>query len=399
MNAPPRWVLPAIVLGQVLATSTWFAPNAVIAELQTLWGIEGGVGLVTTAVQLGFILGTLGYAVLGLADRFHAGNVFLISALVGAGANALAVAAPGSLSLVLATRFVTGFCLAGVYPVGMRIAAGWYGGGLGRALGFLLGALVLGTASPHLLNAVGQQWDWRWVIAGSSLAAACGGLVVWRVPEGPHLTRGGPVRFSGVLGAFRRPAFRAAVLGYFGHMWELYALWAFMPLWLLARGFDATTAALLSFVLIGTGALGCALGGLLAGRIGSGAVALGNLGISGLCCLISPLAFLAPDAVFLAFIVIWGFAAAGDSPQFSALNAASAPPAVVGSALTLTNSLGFAVSIVSLFLLEWLQFLLPAQWLLLPLIAGPVLGLWYGRGLANRSYVQTGSAGADYGKP
>jgi MFS family permease len=380
MNQPPKWLLPAIVLGQVLATSTWFAPNAVIVELQGLWAIEGGVGLVTTAVQLGFIAGTLGYAALGLADRFHAGNVFLVSALIAAFANVLALAGPASLWMVLTTRFVTGFCLAGVYPVGMRIAAGWYGSGLGRALGFLVGALVLGTASPHLLNAVGGQWDWRWVIAGSSLAAACGGLLVWRVPEGPHLTRGAPVRFSGVLGAFRRPAFRAAVLGYFGHMWELYALWAFIPVWLLARGFGETPTASLSFVLIATGAVGCALGGLLAGRLGSGAVALTNLGISGACCLLSPLMFFAPAPLFVAFIIVWGFAAAGDSPQFSALNAASAPRAVVGSALTLTNSLGFAISIVSLFLLEWLQFLVPAQWLLLPLALGPALGLWYGRG-------------------
>ncbi|KPV40668.1 hypothetical protein AN478_05780 [Thiohalorhabdus denitrificans] len=378
-EAVPRWILPAIVLGQVLATSVWFAANAVIPELQARWGLAGGEGLVTAAVQLGFISGTLVFALLGVADRLHPGRVFLGSALIAAAANLAVAAVPGSLEAVLAVRFLTGFFLAGVYPVGMKIAAGWYRGGLGLALGFLVGALVLGTASAHLVGALGAAWDWRLVLGTSSLAAVLGGLLVGRVPEGPYLARGGPVRFGGVLGAFRRPRFRAAVLGYFGHMWELYAFWAFVPVWLLARGFPVDETALLTFGVIAAGALGCAGGGLLARRLGSGPVALGQLAVSGLCCLASPLAFAAPEGLLVPFLLVWGVTVAGDSPQFSALNARHAPRALVGSALTLANSIGFAVTVASLALLAAVRYALPPAYLLLPLAAGPLFGLWFGR--------------------
>jgi MFS family permease len=380
-EAPPA-ALAAIVLGQVLATSVWFAPNAVIGALQSRWSVAGGAGLVTTAVQLGFIAGTLTYAVLGLADRFHPSRVFLLSAGLAAVANLAVVAFPGDLGGVLAARFVVGFFLAGVYPVGMKIAAGWYVGGLGRALGFLVGALVLGTASPHLVSGLGADWDWRWVLAASSLAAIAGGLLVAAVPEGPHLQRGAPVRFGGVLGAFRRPGFRAAALGYFGHMWELYAFWAFVPMWLAAYGLADSAGSLVSFAVIAAGAVGCVGGGFLVRRLGGGRVALGQLGVSGACCLVSPLAFHAPLALLLPFLLLWGITVAGDSPQFSALNARNAPHEVVGSALTLTNAVGFAVTIASLSLLDALHGSVAPAFLLLPLALGPGLGLWYGRRLA-----------------
>ena len=379
-EAPPA-ALAAIVLGQVLATSVWFAPNAVIGALQSRWSVAGGAGLVTTAVQLGFIAGTLTYAVLGLADRFHPSRVFVLSAGLAAVANLAVVAFPGDLGGVLAARFVVGFFLAGVYPVGMKIAAGWYVGGLGRALGFLVGALVLGTASPHLVSGLGADWDWRWVLAVSSLAAIAGGLLVAAVPEGPHLKRGAPVRFGGVLGAFRRPGFRAAALGYFGHMWELYAFWAFVPVWLAAYGLADSARSLVSFAVIAAGAVGCVGGGLLVRRLGGGRVALGQLGVSGACCLVSPLAFHAPLVLVLPFLLLWGITVAGDSPQFSALNARNAPREVVGSALTLTNAIGFAVTIASLSLLDALHGSVAPAFLLLPLALGPGLGLWYGRRL------------------
>ena len=380
--APPPWILAAIVLGQVLATSVWFAPNAVMGALQARWPVAGGEGLVTTAVQLGFITGTLAFAVLGLADRFHPGRVFRASALVAAAANLAVVAFPGEFAAVLGARFVVGFFLAGVYPVGMKIAAGWYAGGLGRALGLLVGALVLGTASPHLVRGLGADWSWPWVLAVSSLAAGAGGLLVGRVPEGPYLKGGGPVRFGGVLAAFRRPRFRAAVLGYFGHMWELYAFWAFVPVWLAAWGLAGSALSLTSFAVIAAGAVGCAGGGLLVRRLGGGPVALGQLAVSGACCLASPLVFAGPGWVLAPFLLVWGITVAGDSPQFSALNARNAPREVVGSALTLTNAIGFAVTIASLTLLDALQWVFPPAWLLLPLALGPAFGLWFGRRLA-----------------
>ncbi|HKK13173.1 MAG TPA: MFS transporter [Gammaproteobacteria bacterium] len=381
---PPPGILASIVLGQVLATSVWFAPNAVMGALQVRWPVAGGEGLVTTAVQLGFISGTLAFAVLGVADRFHPGRVFRLSALIAAAANLAVAAFPGNFVAVLAARFVVGVFLAGVYPVGMKIAAGWYAGGLGRALGLLVGALVLGTASPHLVSGLGAEWPWRWVLAVSSLAAVAGGLLVGRVPEGPYLKRGGPVRFGGVLAAFRRPRFRAAALGYFGHMWELYAFWAFVPVWLAAWGLAGPAVSLASFAVIAAGALGCAGGGLLVRRLGGGPVALGQLTVSGLCCLASPLVFAGPGWLVLPFLLLWGLTVAGDSPQFSALNAQNAPREVVGSALTLTNAIGFAVTIASLTLLDALQGTVPAAFLLLPLGLGPVFGLWFGRCLAVR---------------
>ena len=378
------WILPAVVVGQLLATSTWFAVNAVIGSLQALWGMDGGEGMVTTAVQIGFIAGTLVFAVGGIADRFHASNVFLFSAATGAAANAAVLIFPSHFALVLAARFVVGFSLAGVYPVGMKIAAGWYGGGLGWALGLIVGALVLGTASPHLLSAVGASWDWRVVIAGTSLAALAGGILVRLVPEGPNLARGAPVRFSGVLAAFREHCFRASTIGYFGHMWELYAFWAFVPVWLGAHGMTGGTLSVSAFMVIAVGFLGCAGGGLLVRRLGGGRVALGQLGISLGCCLVSPLLLHTPTPVFLAFLLVWGIAVVGDSPQFSALTAYFAPRALVGSALTLVNSIGFAITVASLSLLEWLQGVVDPAWLLFPLALGPLIGLLAGRPLLGR---------------
>lgn len=375
----PAWILPAIVVAQLLATSLWFATNAIIGELQQLWGLPGGEGVVTTAVQLGFIGGTLVYAFFALADRYPPGAVFLISALLGATANAAVLLAPERFGLVLALRFVVGFCLAGVYPVGMKMAAAWYRGGLGRALGLLVGALVLGTAAPHLLREFGASWDWRAVLLGTSAAAVLAGALAWAVPEGPYLKRGGRLRFRDVLAAFRVARFRAAAGGYFGHMWEVYAFWAFVPVWIAAYGQLPGSISGWSFAAIGIGALGCAGGGFLAHRLGSGRIALGQLGVSGLCCLISPLLFFAPPALFALFLLVWGVAVAGDSPQFSALNAQNAPPQVVGAALTLTNCFGFAISIGSLALLEWVQLNLPPEFLLLPLTVGPVAGLAAGR--------------------
>jgi len=383
-DQPPRRVLLSIVIGELLATSVWFAPNAVIGALQPYWGIDGGEGIVTTAVQLGFIIGTLSFAVFGVADRFHASRVFLVCALISAATNLAVIVAPGWFAGVLFMRFVTGVSLAGVYPVGMKIASGWYRGGLGKALGLLVGALVLGTASPHLLEALGQDWQWQFVLVGSSLAAGAGGLLVGSVPEGPFARSNAPVRFRGVLRAFRVPRFRAAVFGYFGHMWELFTLWAFAPVWIASYGLSGSALSLTSFAVIGMGALGCAGGGYLVESLGSGRVALGALAVSGLCCLVSPLLFTAPLWLALAFLLIWGLAAAADSPQFSALNAEYAPPELIGSALTLANCVGFAISIGSLNLLEWLQHEVPAGWLFPVLAIGPAAGLWAGRALLPR---------------
>ncbi len=377
-SAPPRprRILPAIVASQFAGASVWFAGNAVLGDLQRQWGFaDSAIGYLTSAVQLGFILGTLVFAFLAVSDRYSPRKVFLSCSLLAALASLALLAADGNLGLVLASRFFTGFFLAGIYPVGMKIASGWFQRDLGNALGFLVGALVLGTAFPHLLKALGQAWPWQMVIVGVSGTAALGGAVMFLlVPDGPHLAKAAPFDPRALMVIFRTPGFRSSVFGYFGHMWELYALWAFIPVALAARG-AGLDVPLWSFIAIAAGFLGCAGGGLLSLRAGSARVAFAQLAASGACCLASPFLFTAPAPVFLAFLVFWGIVVVGDSPQFSALNAAHAPRELVGSALTIGNCIGFAITIVSIQLLAWVATWLPVQYLFLLLAPGPVVGL------------------------
>ncbi len=376
MDQRPARILPVIVASQFAGTSLWFAGNAVLADLQRLWGLApDALGYVTSAVQLGFICGTLVFAFLTIADRYSPRLVFLLCSLAGAASNLGVLAADGGLTPLLACRFATGFFLAGIYPVGMKIAAGWYKTGLGNALGFLVGALVLGTAFPHLLKALGQSWPWQHVLIGVSLiAAAGGGLMYLLVPDGPNLAKSPKFDPRALAAVFAVRNFRASAFGYFGHMWELYAFWVFVPVALSARApqFDVS---LWSFIVIAVGALGCVGGGLISLRSGSARVAWIQLSTSGLCCLISPLMLLAPPVAVISFLVIWGVAVVGDSPQFSALNAANAPRASVGSALTIANCIGFAITIGSIELLNAASHTLPVEYLFLLLAPGPGLGL------------------------
>jgi len=385
VRSRPARILPTIVTAQFAGASIWFAANAVLPELQRVWGFsQEAVGHVTSAVQLGFISGTLVFAFLAIADRYSPRLVYLACALAGACANLLALAADGNLAFLLATRFATGFFLAGIYPVGMKIASGWFQKDLGHALGLLVGALVLGTAFPHLLRALGQTWPWQATLIGVSAAAALGGVLMYvLVPDGPHLTRGAQFRPAALAALLHSRDFRASAGGYFGHMWELYAFWAFVPVALAAHG-GVQNVAGWSFAVIATGFAGCALGGLVSLRLGSVRVAMTLLAISGACCLVSPLFFFAPAPVFLGFLVLWGFAVVGDSPQFSALNAANAPPALVGSALTIVNCIGFAITIPSIQLLNAGTAWVPVQYVFLLLLPGPLLGLAAMRTLLRR---------------
>ncbi|WP_242521627.1 nitrate/nitrite transporter [Motiliproteus sp. SC1-56] len=373
-------ILPGLVVAQLLATSLWFAANAVLPSLEPLLERQGAVADITTAVQLGFITGTFVFAACALADRFSPSRVFLICALLAALCNASLIALAQHYAGVLGARFLVGFFLAGIYPVGMKIALSWYPEGLGRALGFLVGALVLGTASPHLIRTLGHSLPWEEVILTTSLAAALGGFWLWYgVGDGPHRGPAGELHPRALLAAFRHPPFRASAMGYFGHMWELYAFWAYLPLWLAAHqrwhGEPTFSVSLWSFLVIAAGALGCAGGGLLSRRLGSARVAATQLGISGACCLLSPLVFLLPTGAFLAVMLVWGVTVAGDSPQFSTLNATHAPPQLAGSALTLANCLGFSLSALSLQALDAAAGTLPVGWLYALLIPGPLLGL------------------------
>ena len=376
----PGWILPTIIFSQFAGTSLWFAGNAVLADLQHQWGLPAGaLGYMTSAVQFGFIAGTLAFAALAISDRFSPRLVFFACSLLGALANLGVYIADGYTAL-LALRFLTGFFLAGIYPVGMKIATGWYRSDLGNALGFLVGALVLGTAFPHLIKGLGQTLPWETVLLAVSVLAACGGgLMLLLVPDGPHLAQGAKFDPKALVVVFRSRSFRASAFGYFGHMWELYAFWAFVPFILAAHlahhGSSGINVSVWAFVIIAAGSVGCAGGGLISLRAGSAPVAFAQLAASGLCCALSPLFFYAPTPVFLAFLVWWGIVVVGDSPQVSALNARNAPREWVGSALTVGNCIGFAITIVSIQLLNYCAGFLAAPYLLLLLTPGPILGL------------------------
>lgn len=393
MPSVPRRILPVIVLSQFAGTSLWFAVNAVLPDLQLQWGLPAtAVATVTSAVQLGFVAGTLVFALLMLADRFAPTRVFLACSLLGAACNAAIAFLDGQFAWLVALRFAVGFLLAGIYPVGMKIAASWYRQGLGAALGILIAALVVGTALPYGLRALagdgawaaqaGAIAPWRLVVLAVSVLAAAGGFATaWLVPPAP--AAGGAARITpralAVLWTDRR--LRASVFGYFGHMGELYAVYVLLPLVVATRVTSAASASALCFWAIAAGALGCAGGGLLARRWGSARVAQVQLAASGCCCLAAPWLLQAPLPWFIAWLLLWGVTVAGDSPQFSTLTARNAPPAVVGSVLTFSNCNGFAISVLSIELFVRAAAAWPLASVLPWLAVGPALGLWMMRPL------------------
>ena len=391
MTPRPFWILPVIVFSQFAGSSIWFSGNAVLGELIGEGSTSAPMfGWITSAVQLGFIAGTLVFAVFAISDRYSPRKVFLLCAAAGAIFNLLTATAAANLTILLTLRFVTGFFLAGIYPVGMKIAAGWYRKGLGNALGFLIGALVLGTAFPHLLKGGLGAFPWQAVMAVSSGVCLLGGLLMaLSVPDGPYLAAAPPFDPKAVVALFRHRQLRAAATGYFGHMWELYTLWAFVPLHLGAyastRSHVALNLPVWSFAIIAIGSLGCTVGGLLSLRFGSARVAMVQLALSGFCCFLSPLMMALPPALFLACMLLWGTTVVGDSPQFSAIVARTAPRELVGSALTMVNCIGFSITVVSLTLVQWLALLLPVQYLLLVLAVGPIVGLVSMRPLAGKA--------------
>jgi predicted MFS family arabinose efflux permease len=388
MSAVPRRILPVIVLAQFAGTSLWFAVNAVMPDLQQAWGLPAAsIGSLTSAVQLGFVAGTLVFALLLVADRFPPALVFLVCSLLGALANAAILLADGSMTALLALRFVVGFLLAGIYPVGMKIAALWYRERLGAVLGVLIGALVLGTALPHGLRAlvaggVVGELPWQAVVIAVSVLAALGGVATWLlVPKRPLSASAARItpRALGLIWSDRK--LRASVFGYFGHMWELYAFIVLAPLVVATRLTSGAAVSAGAFWAVAAGFVGCVAGGLAARRFGSARVAQVQLATSGACCLVAPLLLAAPLPLFFAWLLLWGATVAGDSPQFSTLTAQNAPPQVVGSVLTFSNSIGFAISVVSIELFVAAAQAWPLAAVLPWLAVGPAMGLWMMRRL------------------
>lgn len=375
-------ILPCIVIAQFCCTSLWFAGNGVMAELIANFELpQHALGHLTSAVQLGFITGTLLFAIFTLTDRFSPSKVFLVSAVLGAACNLGILWDGNSFTTIIVCRFLTGFFLAGIYPVGMKIAADHFDKGLGKSLSFLVGALVLGTALPHLLKGAAVAVPWRGVIATTSGLAVFGGLLIAiGVPDGPYRKASQQLQLTACFAIFREKVFRSAAFGYFGHMWELYTVWAFVPVMLVAYTQAHTEVtfpvSLLSFAIIAIGGLACVIGGYISQKLGEKITAGWALGISGSCCLLFPLMFILPyPGLFVAFLLFWGMTVIADSPLFSTLVAKNAPVAIKGTALTIVNCIGFAITIFSIQLVTYLQTLVSPKWLFLVLAVGPMFGL------------------------
>lgn len=377
-----KLILPVIVISQFCCTSLWFAGNSVMSDLLSSFDLNSNaLGHLTSAVQFGFIIGTLIFAVLTIADRFSPSKVFFLSAVLGGLFNLGVIWEGNSLTSLLFLRFMTGFFLAGIYPVGMKIATDYYEKGLGKSLGFLVGALVLGTAFPHLLKGATDTFLWTSVLITTSSLAVIGGLLmVLLVPNGPYRKQGKGVDLSAFFRVFRDKGFRGAAFGYFGHMWELYAFWAFVPLMLETyinlhpqTNFNIP---ILSFLIIGIGGLACVLGGYISERIGVKRTAFIALLLSCLCCFISPFIFAVDvENLFIAFLLFWGIVVIADSPLFSTLVAQNAVPEIKGTALTIVTSIGFFITIISIQLINGMKELTDSNSIYALLAIGPILGL------------------------
>lgn len=376
-----KHILPTIVFAQFSCTSLWFAGNAVMTDLLEAFQLEAtALGTLTAAVQLGFITGTLLFALLTIADRFSPSKVFLASAVLGAGFNLLTIWGDNTLATLFGFRFLTGLCLAGIYPVGMKIASDYFQKGLGRSLGYLVGALVLGTAFPHLLKSLTQgALPWRFVLLLTSGLAMLGGLLLYLlVPNGPFRSPSAKFDPKALIRVFENKPFRRAAVGYFGHMWELYTFWAFIPLMLFSYQQQQQIQLdipFVSFLVIGLGGIACVLGGYLSEKLGISYTALGALAFSGVCCLLYPFIFqLGITVLFIAFLIFWGLMVILDSPLFSTLVAQNAPVAYKGTALTIVTCMGFALTIGSIQLMTYL-FELWGERAFWVLALGPIVGL------------------------
>jgi len=370
-------MLLLVAAAEVLGMTLWFSATAAAPSVAREFGLDAATSAwLTMAVQAGFVAGTLVTALTNAADAINARRLFAWGCIAGAACNAGIAIAPTAGAIII-LRFCTGAALAWVYPPGMKIAAGWFRERRGTALGVVVGAVGIGSAFPHLLAWLGAGLPWRTVVGASSILALAGAaLVILAVKDGPYVSASAPFDRHALRIVLRNRGTRLAMLGYFGHMWELYAMWTWIAAFAAASlGAAADTAgSAVAFVTIASGSIGCVVAGLWADRWGKARIAGAAMLASAACALASPLFYGAPLAALLALAVIWGFTVVADSAQFSALVTEHTPRTHVGTALTLQTSAGFLLTMVSMRLVPPIIELAGWQWAFLFLAPGPLLG-------------------------
>jgi MFS family permease len=374
-----RKALALISVSQLLALSLWFSATAVAGQLVEEWGLSAaGEAALTLTVQIGFVAGALGLAILNVADIVPSRRLFFISAVLGALANlGLLLVTSESSGLAYALRFATGAALAGVYPSGLKVMSGWFRSGRGLALGVMVGALTVGSASPHLISGIGL--DWKGVIGASSALALVAGFLMRGISDGPYEVPIQRFRWAQAADVIRSRGVRLSTYGYLGHMWELYAMWTWIATFLGASaaefGGGYGPISVITFVVIASGGLSSSWAGSLADRFGRTRVAGGALAISGACAAATPLLFGASPWLVIPVVVLWGAAAIADSAQFSAMVTETADDRIRGTALTLQTAVGFLLTLVTIRAVPLIADQLTWRWAFPILALGPIVGI------------------------